>query len=628
MHTESRRPRWRGFLAVLCGAAGLAGPTAVCHAQGTGNVTTGADSGGNFLADDAQDRINEIVRNAVSRGKGEAQNILADRKVTPLTYSDAMQQGLRRNLSVRLQKQISVETEAAALGTRAAFDPVTSVVPSFSRNTTYARADTITRIRQPVPDFATFEEQFKRQLQSGGGQLAPPTTATCSVSVDGQPVLNSTGTNPNCTPVTTTQIESASFASLNPDMTLSVAVNGGKLLDYGGFFSLSLRSLYNPRPSPFVGLSQTDFAYVDRNWAYTTALAASFATPLPFGKNYGPYGTAQATNLRLAESRVERARYERGAVENITLVAVDNAYWDLVGSVMALQVTLNQKALLEQLRQRAQSSYKLRESNEYSMNQIEAKLASVLSRESLAWNALVVASESLSNLLNGDVDELLLPVDYKKFFEQVTNVDLDTALKSALARNDEIRRNQLLLEESRITLNHALNNTKPDLLLNASVSLGQNNEVVGFRTIGNSLQNIFNPDTRVVSFGVTIRVPIGNAAAKAAASQARVGEWQARDQLTLAQNQVVQQLTAALDALQSAEKQIEVSRLNVDLAGEAYDAGRRRRALNLVTEFELIELQSDLLAARLAHVNALVQYRKNVAQFLASQNLLAASLNE
>jgi outer membrane protein TolC len=83
-----------------------------------------------------------------------------------------------------------------------------------------------------------------------------------------------------------------------------------------------------------------------------------------------------------------------------------------------------------------------------------------------------------------------------------------------------------------------------------------------------------------------------------------------------------------MDALQSGLKQTELSRINMNLAQDAYDAASRRRAMNLVTEFELLEIQNDLLNARLNHIDALVQYRKSAARILAAQNMLAASVSQ
>ena len=211
------------------------------------------------------------------------------------------------------------------------------------------------------------------------------------------------------------------------------------------------------------------------------------------------------------------------------------------------------------MRKRAQSSYKLGEMNEYSMNQIDARLASAPGREALAWNGLVAASEALSNLLDGDLHEVLLPVAYQQSLEQAPSVDLNAAMRNAMERNADIKRSQALLEESRITLNHRANDVRPDVLLNASVNFGQSNQVFGYSNLGSSLGNIFNPDVRTAVIGVTVRIPIGNQALKAALSQARVGVMQARDQLTQTRNQAVQQLTASIDALQSAQKQIEIS---------------------------------------------------------------------
>lgn len=605
----------------------VAGQIGPCHAQGAASAKARSESSINPLSPESEARITDVVRNTVAQGPGGAQPILAGRNVAPLTYREAMQLALRRNLGLQFQKQVSAETEAVALAVRAAFDPVTSMGASYFRGTTRDRPELITRIRRPEVDFDAFQKAFERALQNGtatpGQQIS-----TCNLTVDGQPVSGIADNNPSCAPTETSAIEFASFRGPRPNESYSFFAQGGKLLDYGGSLSLAFQSSYRPRLSPFVSVSATDFTFIAQDIAYTSSLSLGFATPLPFGRNYGPYGTQQATDLKLAQLRVARTGFDYGAATEATLLAADNAYWDLVGSLRVLQIALEQKAILEQLRKRAQSSYKLGELNEYSMNQIDARLANTLGREALAWNGLASASEALSNLLDGDVQDLLLPVAYQESLGHAPSLDLNAAMRNAMERNAEVKRSETLLEESRVTLNHRLDDVKPDVLLSASINFGQSNSVFGYSNLGSSLSNIFNPDVRTAVLGVTVRIPIGNEALKAALGQARVSVMQARDQLTQTRNQAVQQLTASVDALQSAQKQIEISRVNMNLAENAFQAATRRRALNLVTEFMLLEIQNDLLQAQLSHAEALVQYRKNVARYLAAQNLLAASVNQ
>jgi outer membrane protein TolC len=606
---------WRRLLLLSCAAFGFPGSVASCFAQG-------AQAGLELLSPEAEARITEIVRNAAALGP-EQQQVIAGRQVAPLSYREVMRLGLNRNLNVQFQKQALVQADAGILGARAAFDPIATMATSYSRFVSRERIEAITRLRKQEPDFDAFQKKFERAKQSGEPLPTQQQLVSCSVKVDG--VQQPAPGGALCTPTVTTLLEAASFRGLRPDESYAFVAQGSKRLEYGGFFSFAFQSSFHPRQSPFVTVSATDFAFVPQHLAYTSTLALGFDTPLPFGKNFGPFGTQQITDLQLARTRREGADHEYASVTENTLLAVDNAYWDLVGSLMVLQVTLEQKAIVEQLRRRAQRSFELREITEYAMNQIDARLASTLAREALAWNGLASASETLQNLLNGEILQLLLPVAYRQPLEQAPAVDLDAARRNAMERNPEVRRSEILLEESRIALNHRLSDVKPDVFLSASVNFGQSNQVVGYPSLSDSLLKLFNPDVRNLAIGVTLRIPIGNAAAKAALGQARVTVMQARDQLSQSQSRAIVQLTTAIDALQSAQKQIEISRVNMKLAEDAFAAAGRRRALNLASEFDVLEIQGDLLQAKLSHVDALVQYRKNVARFLASQNLLAAS---
>jgi len=618
-------PTWRHIAVVLCAAFGLHGQIGSCFAQSP--ARPGSEPGGSLLSPQAEARIGEALRRAVTQGGGGAPKILAGRKIASLTYREAMQKGLDNNLGVQFQKQAMVEAGAAAEVKKAAFDPVTSLATNYLRNVGNDRGDVITRVRRQVPDFESLQQQFQKQLETGSTGGGPDLISACTVIVDGKQVLNGFAySRPECANVATTIYEGASFKGLRPDESLAFYSQGSKLTGYGGLISLAFQTGYFPKTSAFVATTAADVALIDRTNAYVSTISFGFTTPLPFGKNFGPYGTRQAADLKLSQVQIERSGFEHDLVSNNTLLAVDNAYWDLVASLKVLQITRDQKEILDQLQKRAQSYFKLGEINEYSKNQVEARLSGMLGREALAWNGLIAASETLSNLLNGDIAELLLPVAYQESLESMPSVDPELALRNAMERNLDIKRSQALLEESQILLSHRINQAKPDLTLSASLSLGQSNGVFGYPNIGRSLMNTFNPDIRTMSIGLTYRIPLGNAAAKAALGQARVGVMQARDQLTQSRNQIVQQLSASMDALQSGLKQTELSRINMKLAEDAFGAASRRRALNLITEFELLEIQSDLLNARLSHIGALVEYRKNAARVLASQNMLAASV--
>lgn len=621
-------PRSRHIAAAFCAAFGLSGAIDSCLAQSPVVARPRDEPSASLLSPQAEARIGEALRRAVSQGGGGAPKILVGRKLTPLSYRQAMQKGIENNLSVQFQKQAMVGARAAAEGRKAAFDPIASLATTYLKSVSNDRGEVITRVRRQVPDFETFQQQFQKQLETGSPE-GPDLISACTVMVDGKQVLNGFAySRPECANVVTSIYEGASFKGLRPDESLAFYSQGSKLLNYGGQVSLAFQTGYFPKQSPYVAVAATDVAYIDRSNAYVSTLSVGFATPLPFGKNFGPYGTRQAVDLKLAQVQITRSDFEHELVANNTLLAVDNAYWDLVASLKVLQIAGEQKEILEQLRKRGQSFFKLGEINDYSMNQIEARLSRMRGREALAWNGLIAASETLSNLLNGNIAELLLPVAYQESLERVPNIDPDLALRNAMERNVDIKRSQTLLDASQIELSHRINQAKPDLTVSASLSLGQSNQVFGYNSLERSLSNILNPDIRTMSIGFTYRIPLGNGAVKAALGQARVGVMQARDQLTQSQNQIVQQLSASMDALQSGMKQTELSRINMKLAEDAFGAATRRRALGLITEFELLEIQNDLLNARLNHVDALVQYRKNIARVLASQNMLAASVKE
>ena len=259
-------PTWRHIAVVLCAAFGLPGQIGFCLAQSSEVVRPRNAPSAGLLSPQAEARIGEALRRAVTQDGGAAPKILAGRKIAALTYREAMQRGIERNLSVQFQKQAMVEAGAVAEGSKAAFDPVAGVSTNYQRNFSNDRTDLITRVHRGAPDLSTFSQQFQQWLAAGSPPGGAPnsTIATCSVIVDGKQVPNAFSDPTLCAYVPTTALEYASSRGIRPDESAAIVSQGSKLMNYGGLLSLSFQTAYTPKQSSYVGINATDVAFIDR----------------------------------------------------------------------------------------------------------------------------------------------------------------------------------------------------------------------------------------------------------------------------------------------------------------------------------------------------------------------------
>ena len=101
---------------------------------------------------------------------------------------------------------------------------------------------------------------------------------------------------------------------------------------------------------------------------------------------------------------------------------------------------------------------------------------------------------------------------------------------------------------------------------------------------------------------------------------------QARDQLTQVRTTVVQKLTTTIDQLRNAVRKLEFLRSNQAVLEDSLEAANRRYQGQLVSEFELLEVQKDLLSLKRNRLEIMVNLRKNFSLFLALQNRINRSV--
>ena len=547
-------------------------------------------------------------------------------KMIELTYREVMQRAASRNFDIALQNEVVNEASIAIKEKSSYFYPNISLRPTFVRKDTYERFDSITRPRVQSPEFDPFQQIYFDQIQAGKVLNGIDILSECSVLVDGTLVYNGFAyAQPKCLPIPTTAIEFASYADARPYESFNLVSQVGQLMRFGGYASFSLRTGYERKSIQYQQVSGTDSFFNEQSRAYVTSLTFGFSTPLPFGKNFGAYGNGGAVAIKLAEANSERANLTRSSVINNTLLAADNAFWDLVASHLGLKITEEQKQLVARLRAKALTQYELGLITEYSLNQIDLQLSSLRGREALERNSFKIASERLSVLINGDVNEILFPVNYQDQFEIVYAFEAETALRNAMNQNIDIRQNLALVELSQISLAFQTNQQKPDLSLNLGLSIGQSGQYIGYNSYDASFRNLLNWDTRNITAGISLRIPIGNRAAKSALSQSRIGVMQARDQLTQVKTTVVQKLTTTIDQLRNAIRKLEFLRSNQAVLEDSLEAANRRYQSQLVSEFELLEVQKDLLNLKRNRLEIMVNLRKNYSLFLALQNKINRS---
>src|SRR5262249_23512778 len=203
-------------------------------------------------------------------------------------------------------------------------------------------------------------------------------------------------------------------------------------------------------------------------------------------------------------------------------------------------------------------------------------------------------------------------------------VDIDAAIKNALAKRTDIQsaRNSLHSAE------HGVSYAKTQLLPSLNLAAGYGTNGLGGTQVldpvtrnplptpitggwGDAVSDVFGRTYPTWTLGVTLSYPVLNRQGSANAARARV----ARDQQQAAVHQtelgIVQEVRAAGRAVETNYKLVESTRAARVLQEQRLDAETKKFAAGMSTNFLVTQAQRDLAVAAVAELQAIANYRKS-----------------
>lgn len=627
---------WMGFAGAFLGSIGSA---------------DGRPQTAHFLTPQAEEIVAERVLTAVeTEGRG-ASAYLYRKRARRLTVDEALQQVVQRNPSILAQRQVTVSARQLRLQSQAAFDPLLNLAAAYTRTDFFGRSEVIVRQRPTQFIVQGTTQAVDGTLDPTGnitGQVGAPEDTVFpggqTVGEESQPIsvtdafgnlvcvsVNGELVNPEQCALKTESRAAREFASFDVDPleAWSFVAGADKLFPWGSRLGIefgSTRRIKNFFPLDDFGifrpLSNDDPIGRGSSFPWTSAFIASLDTALPWSKDFGPYGSVANVGVLLAKVGERQADWSLAAAINATLLAADDAYWELVRSLLQLEIVQDQTEILTARAAHAEKLYEARQITTYEKAQIDTELANIESQQQLAWAAVVRSSNRLGELLDYPEDVILLPQRYVQALQQAVVVDEHSAFSTARSSRPELNVTRLGLESSRILFKNSQAQTRPDLFLTFRVTLSQDDRVLGYESFEDSFSNAFSPDISDYFVGLSFRVPFGNREVRSRSAQARLQRDQARDAVQQTEITVIQEINTVLAAINSTQAQIAASQVGFQNAELAFAKAQELREQGLVTEFELLQKLNDRLFSQAGYIDALVEHRKTQAQLLAAQGTL------
>ncbi|HYG77171.1 MAG TPA: TolC family protein [Planctomycetota bacterium] len=575
------------------------------------------------------------------------------------SYYQALQRALDKNLSIRFSEKSYDRTKHSIKKAQAAFDPVFSLQINGTQTDTFERREFITRrrfiggeIQNDITDtiFQASEEQQEEPLDPFANRGA----------------FDRVGANARFRAETITQ---SFFQQIpwGPFFNLNFSQKHNKVIfqefttedtfqidDTGSF-------LTDPTPSGGPGTPIGVFGQVDptrgqaqqkkrsifyeasgrivrdptqRPW--TSSLNVRLIVPVPYTKDWGPYGPAEVP-IKFAEVARERAYWDLQSTVNNTMLTVNNAYWDVVRAIRRLELTITTRKGLEQMLKQSEDLLKGGRATAYEVTQVKQQLASVRRGEQGEWARYVAASNALKNVLDHDNDVVILPVAYGPVLSGVPPQTLDDAIATAMAGNPDIQAAKTDVRFAEISLKFSQNQARPDLKLTTGMTWSQSDAKYGFSNVGASVAAIMRPDQRNGFVALNYRVPWGNRPAEERLEQQEERLKQTQKRLSLLANQVQRNVQDALASLNSAIEQSEIAEQNKEISDRLYktvldlwDKGRvpETAAGKSNPTFEIINRNNEMLSSGFRFIDAQIAVKQAEARLLAAEGAIASRYTE
>jgi outer membrane protein TolC len=360
--------------------------------------------------------------------------------------------------------------------------------------------------------------------------------------------------------------------------------------------------------------------------SYVSSNAGTRLTPSSYGSGLnfslvqpllGGYGQlVNERNIVIAQTNSQLSQQDfRLQVTTITQQVL-NAYWSLVNAREQLGVAQESLQLARDLHARNKIQVEVGTLPPLDLTQSEAAIATREEGIIQATSAVGDAEDTLRQLLNLPPGPLwrtpIVPTSDPKTDEKVA-VNVDEALRIALAQRPELRQQELQLAQAKLDAEYFRNLTRPSLGL--TVRYGYNGTGTGYN---DAFSEITGLEFRSWSAALQFAYPIQNRAARAQSASANVGVDRFQALYDQERTVIETEVHHAARAVDTALKSIDAARKALEFQVKNLDAEKKRYENGLSTNFQITQIQDQLTQARSNEVAATVNYRTALAEYYRS----------
>jgi HAE1 family hydrophobic/amphiphilic exporter-1 len=325
-----------------------------------------------------------------------------------------------------------------------------------------------------------------------------------------------------------------------------------------------------------------------------------------------------------------------------TTRTVRRAYWDLSYAIANLVV---QRQSLDLARESLRNTRARVEIGTQPPIDVVADEAEVANREEnviIAEAAIAEAEDTLRALVfdpkSADFWTLRIETTELPPF-QASKVDIDTAVRNALARRTDLDRARKQVEINDVAVRFLKNQTLPEITAAFDYGLTAlggtqvlraptSNPFIPGEIISESNRSFFPVLGDLFGFNaprwtasLNVSYPIGTSTQEANLARTRLQQTQQRAQISEQELNITTQVRQTARQVQTNQQRVQTSRVSRELAERRLDAEQRKFAAGTSTNFVVFQAQRDLALARNSELRAVLDYNQSVVDLETVQEV-------
>jgi outer membrane protein TolC len=360
------------------------------------------------------------------------------------------------------------------------------------------------------------------------------------------------------------------------------------------------------------------------NPEFASGLSVGFSQNLlnGFGRRANAVFIRQARNNLKLEESVFRQAVIKDVAEVMT------TYYDLLADQESIRVAQEGLAYAQKLLESNQAELKIGAVAQYDVLRSQEEVADQRQALLVAGNTFSQDAQSMKANISKSFNEELATVDIAPSdrLPEPHPDDVPTlaeALREAASHRPEIEQADINLHNQDLLIANKRNALLPSVQVFASYS---------WSGIGGSLQptftNILQNDYPMLSYGVTVGLPIRNRVAQADAARALLEQRQLQMKLQDTKNQAVWDVSKAVSAVEQARSTLDATLKLAAVSRQVLDMQQQKFTLASATVEDVITAQRNLATAegnvvkdRAAYAKALIQYEQATGTLLGKNHI-------